>query len=492
MSIETQEGALGPYLRAIRSHARVVVAITLAAVVGSVAWLSLRSKTYEATAQLIVSPLPQGDTAFLGVGLLRDSGDPTRTVQTAATLVDSASAAGLAATRLGQGWTGPRVQASTSVNPAGQSNVLDVIGRAATPAEAARVANVFALAALNVRRKVIAAELERAITQTSAELAGLPASSPLAVELGGRLAELRTVSNGRDPTIAFSQRALPPSSATGASAALLISLALLAGFVLATGTAVFLELVNPKIRDEDEALAIYGLPVLARVPALPRRRRGRSSAEPVPRAVREGFRSLRVQLAREHGRHRVVMITSPSESDGKSTSVINFALSLAEAGKRVVLIDLDLRKPSLASTLQVSSNGAGPAQLGGDERLAELLVPVPGIPLVNVLPGNHDADGSTLESVRRQFPKLRDEALSIADYVIIDTASLGQVSDALLIAGDVDDVIAVVRPRNTRRVHLEVMRDLFERATRAPTGFLVIGGSDASEYHSGYRERGGQ
>src|SRR5215213_1962207 len=109
-SMHPAEPALGPYLRAIRAHKPLMVLTTLAFVAAALAWLAFaRTPTYEATANLLVTPLPQDDQTFRGLQLLRDSGDPTRTVQTAASLVTAPEAARRTATQLGNGWTTQRV-----------------------------------------------------------------------------------------------------------------------------------------------------------------------------------------------------------------------------------------------------------------------------------------------------------------------------------------------------------------------------------------------
>ena len=66
-----------------------VIVVTLAAIGASIAWIALRPPTYEATANILVTPLAQEDQTFLGLHVVREAGDPTRTVQTAATLIKS-------------------------------------------------------------------------------------------------------------------------------------------------------------------------------------------------------------------------------------------------------------------------------------------------------------------------------------------------------------------------------------------------------------------
>src|SRR3712207_349347 len=88
------EGALRPYLRAINAHRVLVALCTLAALAGCIAWLSQRSDEYEATAEILVTPLPSGttDDPFRDLPILRDYGEATRTIQTAAAIVDSSPA----------------------------------------------------------------------------------------------------------------------------------------------------------------------------------------------------------------------------------------------------------------------------------------------------------------------------------------------------------------------------------------------------------------
>ena len=87
------EGALGPYLRAIRAHRLLVIAVMLAAVGAAIAWTALRPADYQATANILLTPLAQEDTQFQGLNAVREAGDPTRTAQTAATLIKSTAAA---------------------------------------------------------------------------------------------------------------------------------------------------------------------------------------------------------------------------------------------------------------------------------------------------------------------------------------------------------------------------------------------------------------
>jgi capsular exopolysaccharide synthesis family protein len=494
------EGALGPYLRAIGAHRVVVILTLLAALLGAVAWLALRTPDYEATAQLLITPLPQDNDTFLGVSMLRDSGDPTRTAQTAATLVDSPQAALLAARRLGAGWSPGRVRDSVKVDPEGESNILAITATGDSSGSSARLANTFARAALDSRRQELRVQVTREVAQLKRRIELLGNNNSLAAaELASRLDQLESVQDGEDPTVQLSQTATPPKSAIGLPSWAVVLLALVAGIMLAAGAALLMELLNRRVRDEDEAVSMFPLPVLARVPKLARRQRagGRGTPWVMPPQVREAFRTLMVQLpGQDENGGRVVMITSASTGDGKTTSAVNLAVSLAAGGHKTILLDLDIRKPDVAPLIGLDEAVPLPSLLAQGESngyMSDLLAEAPYLPTLSVLataPGS-GLDGALVEALNRRLPALIQEAREQAEYVVVDTAPIGEVSDALRIVASVDDIIIVTRPGNTNRGNFRVMRDLLDRTGKVPTGFLLIGempGMSRDYYGYGGRE----
>lgn len=485
------EGALGPYLRAIRAHRLVVGLIILVALGGAIAYLATRSPTYEAKAEILVSPLPQDDTTFLGIQVLRDTpGDPTRVVQTAATLLDSPLAAKFTAQKVGRGYTPAAVRNDVTVQPEGQADILAITAEASDPKVAAALANQFATAALRVRGQTIRQQIQAQILQLQARLKTVaPGDTASKAAIAGNISTLQGANKGTDPSLSLLQPAAVPGSPTGAPAWLVVALALLAGVMLGTGTALLIEMLDRRIRDVDELLSIYPLPVLARVPKLPRRLvKGSAESSPMamPPAVREAFRTLLVQLEQRPGQHRTIMVTSATSRDGKTTSAINLAFALVGAGHRVILIDFDLRKPDVGAALNVNSTGGLLSLLADNVNFADLLVPAPQLPPLRVVPAGTEGDVVLLEALSRRLPDLLKQAKELADYVILDTAPLGEVSDALRLADEVDDLIIVSRPGHTMRANFEIMRDLLEQTGHEPLGYLLLGvtGGITSAYYT--------
>jgi tyrosine-protein kinase len=466
------DGALGPYIRAVRAHRLVFVLVVLAALLGSGAWLTLKARDYEATARLLVTPLPQDDHDFLGFELLRDSGDPTRTVQTAATLVESRPAAARTAAILGRGWTADKVRNDLQVKPEGESNIVAVTATAQNAALSARLANTFVTNSLSQRKDSLKKQIDAEITRLTPQAVRDKAAAQ-------RISQLQALSQRGDPTLAVSEQAVAPTSAAGPSPALIVVLAFVAGLALGVGACILLELTGHRIRDEEEATALYPVPVLARVPELSRRKRRSPSGGQgwyMPPPIREAFRSLVVELRREPG-HNVLMVMSASTGDGKTTSAVNLAVSLAAAGHPAVLMDFDMRKPDVAKVLNLKETRSLVDMIDPKATLDSLVREVPGLPQLRVLATGaaREGDYALVEVLGRRFPQFLAEARRMAEYVVIDTAPLGAVSDALRLTDEVDDVVLVTHAGRTDRGNFDLMRELLERSGKRPLGMIVLG-----------------
>lgn len=414
-----------------------------------------------------------GDSAIVGLQLLREGSDPTRVIQTAASLVDSQQAAVLAAKKMGPGWTPGRVRANTDVQPQGQSNILDVTGHGTNSAEAGKLANEFMSAALGVRRQTVTRQVDAAINALTLRQQTAPSQAERA-QIAQTLSSLQSLRTAGDPTLSQSQLA-GDGTAVGAPSWLVVAVALLAGLVLASAGSMLIELLDRRVRDEDELIGRYPLPVLARVPPLPRKLQRAEVVSPIamPANVREAFRTIQIQVERG-GRGRVIMVTSGSTGDGKTTAAVNLAFALGRAGQRVILLDLDLRKRDISRHLSVEGAPGLVSMLSGRRRLSELLVPAPELPSLHVVPAG--AGNMVLfEALARKLPEILAQARELADYVVLDTAPLGEVSDALAMTDAVDEIVLVARPGHTNRASFDHVHDLLERSGNTPIGIVIVG-----------------
>ena len=476
------------------------VLVTLAALGGAGVLLATRSPTYEATAELLVTPLQQDDRTFIGITLLRDSGDPTRTVQTAAALIASPDVARRTAQALGGGITQDGVERTVQVEPLGESNILGVIAQAASANEAATLANRYVRESLQLRSEVLRAQVVRAI----AGLRDVAKQNDGTLSSGDstRLSELRAVRDRGDPSLALAQAAQPPDAPTDPPAWLVLALALVAGLTLGAIVAVLIERLDRRVRDADQFFSLAPVPVLARVPTVRRSERGGSALDVAP-AVRESFRTLQIQIDQRRSdtgrRGNTIVVTSPSRGDGKSTTAICLALALVAAGHEVILIDCDLRRPDIGSQLGLDTSRGLATLLSTHATLTELLQPIDMLAPLRVLTAAGGVgDVANMQLLTRRVAEIFAEARSLADYVVVDTAPLGVVGDALALTPYADELLLVGRTHNSDRRAVENVVELLDRANTPPSGWVVIGddsvkrkvtyyaaGSDAAAYRSG-------
>ena len=259
-------------------------------------------------------------------------------------------------------------------------------------------------------------------------------------------------------------------------AALLLIMSLVVGLVVGTGLAVWADSTRRRGATHGELLATYPIPLLAHVPrgvgdrAL--RQANSSPLEPTPPAA-EAYRSVLTQL---HRRDRsTLLVTSASQDDGKTHVAVGLAMVAAASGLRVALVDFDLRRPSIGDLLDIPADSrVQAAKLG---RGASQLVEIKSAPGLFVLAFRDEPLTSLgLETGLRHAAGLIDDVSRGADLVVIDTPPLGEVSDALRIVGQADEVLVVARPDHTSLAAYARMRDLLERSGHPASGMVVVGG----------------
>jgi tyrosine-protein kinase Etk/Wzc len=200
-------------------------------------------------------------------------------------------------------------------------------------------------------------------------------------------------------------------------------------------------------------------------------------------AVAEQFRALRTNLQYiGTGNCRTIMLTSSISSEGKSFISINLAVSLASSDKRVILVGLDLRKPSLHNRLEISNVRGVSNYLVGQKNLDDLIQPSGVHPKFDVLScGPLPPNPSELLSNGR-LPELIADLRKEYDYVLIDSPPFGLVTDAALISEYVEATLYVVRFNHTHRDHLKHIKEL-QRTKRFANLNLIYNGVNYAFSH---------
>jgi Mrp family chromosome partitioning ATPase len=297
------------------------------------------------------------------------------------------------------------------------------------------------------------------------------------------------------PDMKLSSVATPPSSPVSPRVAIALAAGVIVGLLLGVAAAFVREFFDVRLRQEEQLRELFRLPILARVPrerGLARRPglqalwgSGRSfsplTAAAFDAVALESFRTLGAMLvsARPNGTgKRSVLITSASAGDGKTTTALNLASSLAAAGSEVILIEGDLRRPSIGKALGVSSGAGLLSVLTGQASVSSALVRSPTEPTLRYLLADHGRGPDPMIANALFLPTAATvlaRALEFADYVIVDAPPLAEVIDALEIASQVDDVLIAVRLGHTRRPQLVRLGELLSRSHIVPAGLVVLG-----------------
>jgi capsular exopolysaccharide synthesis family protein len=168
----------------------------------------------------------------------------------------------------------------------------------------------------------------------------------------------------------------------------------------------------------------------------------------------EAYRSLRTSLLLSTSGHapRTIVVTSAAPSEGKTTTAVNLALSLTQAGSKVVLIDADMRKPRLQTVFSLQNSAGLSAFLAGGSNLKDVIHKTD-VPQLFVIPCGVTPPNPGELILSDGFRKMLEALQGFFDFIVLDSPPVGNVSDARILAATVDSTILVVKAFSTSRHH---------------------------------------
>lgn len=441
---------LKDYIRILRRHWMTVVACTLLGVL-SAALLSLLIKpTYTASTQLFVA--------------IQNAGTVTELQQ-------------------GNSFSQARVQSyvKTATTPSVLQPVIDSLGLTTTPDELA--SQVRASADLNTVLINVAVEDES--PSQAAAIAQAISSSLMQTIESLEAPEEKGPSPVRLSIVTPASVPLAPSD-PNTPLNLLLGAAL--GLAAGLGLALLRTTLDTRVRGEEDVRRLVSWPMLGGISF-------DSAAASTPLLTEvgqqsqraEAFRQIRtnLQFSKVDSESRSVLITSSVPGEGKSTSAINLAITLAQTGQKVVLVDADLRRPMVAEYLGLERHAGLTTALVGRAELQDLLQPWGPDKLFVLTAGQIPPNPSELLGSASMTELIRKLEVDF-DAVIIDAPPLLPVTDAAVLSQAVGGVVLVVGSHQIKSSDLEKSAASLSLVSANVLGFVInklpIKGPDAYEY----------
>jgi capsular exopolysaccharide synthesis family protein len=308
------------------------------------------------------------------------------------------------------------------------------------------------------------------------------------------VADVEAPQPGHPPTVRVQvvQPGSVPNEPSSPKPVLNITIGVILGAIAGVLAGMLKEALDTRIDVMADAASATGPPILGEINYDRAARKRTLVYDTDPLGLRaEHFRKLRTNLRfiNVDQPPRTIIVSSPMEGDGKSSVALNLAFSLAEDGARVVIVDADLRRPTVASSLGLIEETGLTSVLSGQATVADVVQRAERRSAINVLAsGPTPPNPSELLGTQR-MQLLLQELRADADYVIIDTPPLLPVTDAAVIAPGTDGVVLVVRAGRTKREELRAAVKSLDTVGGSILGVIV--NMTTKGKHDRYRYYGG-
>jgi capsular exopolysaccharide synthesis family protein len=427
-----------------------------------------QTKKYTATASLVFNGA-QINQQVAGLQAVSAT-EPKVQQDTNVKSVELGTTASQTARAIGGNLTARKVKDSLNVSPEGESNIVDVSVIATSPKLAAQIANTYTGQFVDAQRNADRQYFSSALALVQKQLAALSQSQrlgPEGVALQNRAQSLEILAQLQSGNVRVAQAATPPSAASSPKVARNTVLGAVLGLLLGVALAFIRERFDRRIKEPDDLERIFGLPLVGIIPERPAYAQDASDDHDEDPALQgsgemEVFSMLRSRLRYFNVDRdlRLVLVTSAASGDGKTTIVQNLARAAASMGSSVLVIEADLRRPTLAQRLDLRRSPG----------LADVLISTctvdHAIQTTWALPPSHDfGRGSTMSVLTAGSPppnpaelleshtmeQLLEWAAENYDLVVVDAPPLSVVPDAIPLLQRVHGVLIVSRlGKNTR------------------------------------------
>ncbi|WP_343308200.1 polysaccharide biosynthesis tyrosine autokinase [Chitinophaga niabensis] len=270
-----------------------------------------------------------------------------------------------------------------------------------------------------------------------------------------------------------------------------LAMAIIAGIVVVAAIITIKDMLNREIVERAEIEKATAAPIVAEI-MYDDNNEALVIGDGKRSLVAEQFRSLRTSLSYIglNGDNKTLLVTSSISGEGKSFVSINLAASISLIRKKVVLLEFDLRKPMISKMLGIKREPGITNYLVGRSSISDMLQPVPGNEYLFVLPAGVIPPNPTELILNGRLEEMLSHLKTMFDYVIIDTAPVGLVTDARLLAPFADACLYVLRQQVTPKLHLKQIDELYRNKEVGKLNLVFNGvrprGVAAAGYGYGY------
>jgi succinoglycan biosynthesis transport protein ExoP len=271
-----------------------------------------------------------------------------------------------------------------------------------------------------------------------------------------------------------------------------LGFAFILGSMSGIGLAFLLEGLDNTVRTTEQAQMISGLASLGMIPLGSKNNReggdskrlilasSKEAVELVAQArpqsqMAESYRALRTSLLLSNlgAPPKVIMVTSALPQEGKSTTSINTAVVLAQKGVRVLLIDADLRRPSIHKTLGMGPRSGLSNVLTGSTTLQQAIAVSTVLPNLHILPAGTPPPNPAELLASTNMKEVLDELRAQYDHIVVDTPPTLSVTDAVVLSPRADAIVLVIRSGQTTKQSLRRARDILTQVNARVSGVLL-------------------
>jgi succinoglycan biosynthesis transport protein ExoP len=481
-----ESNAISAAMEVLRRRWPIALGIVIVCTAFSAIQQKRATPSYKATANVAFQSSTLSDAA-LGVGS-SGSGEPQRDADTQVAIADSPEVAQGVRSQLASPLRAQDLLSLVSVEAAANADVLNITASSSDPQTAARLANAFANQYIAFRAKSQLTSIDAAKSALQQQLAAVPAGSAEATSLQQsiqRLAQLRAIVGGGANIIG---RATPPSTPSGMRLSTAVIIGLLVGVALAFSLLFVLESLDRRIKSVEEFEREYRLSALTVVPqtfAAPTRADERGELLEPYRILRSALEFAAVTRTMD-----TLLVTSAVPGEGKTTVSVDLAQAIALTKRRVVLMELDLRMPTLARHFGLEpGRGLTTALIRGESPTDLLVEPLPELPNLSVLPAGKLPHNPSELLASPLIGEIITELAGSDAMVIVDAPPLNPVADAQILLNNqaIQATLLVARLSKTTRDEVRRARAILDRHMVEPLGLVVTGMRDGGRYsYSGY------